>query len=198
MRQPPRRSPQARWLLTLAALGALIVGYYLGQSWQRQSLEGLSAIVYPDGKSVAVPDDLGLDTPNEESPWRLFVVVDTRDPACRSALTRFGLMMNRLAAWPTIQARVRLTVLAYDAPPDADALDFRRGASWIDVVGSESAVLDRLSADLGILPNGTDWCTPTELNGILVDPERRRWALIPYEAPKTMAHNVQAVIQFVE
>jgi hypothetical protein len=36
------------------------------------------------------------------------------------------------------------------------------------------------------------------LNGILVDPDQRRWALIPYEEPKTMAYNLQAVIQFVE
>lgn len=198
MHRPTRRSPRARWLLTLAALGALIVGYYLGQAWQRQHLDRLSAIVFTDGQSVAMPEGLGLDVPEGQAVWRLFLVADTREPACRTALPRFGLMMNRLAAWPKIQERVRLTVLAYDAPPDAEALAFRAGATWIDVVSAEKADLDPLSEDLGIRPDGTGWCVPTRLGSILVDPDRRRWARIPFEDPATMAHNVQAVIQFVE
>lgn len=198
MRRATRRSPRSRWLLTLAALGALIAGYYLGQHWQRQPLEQLSATVFTDGHKARFPEGLGLDTPEEQATWRLFLVADTREPACRSALPRFGLMMNRLAAWPKIQARVRLTVLAYDSPPEAEALDFRGGAPWIDVVGADKPDLDALAADLGILPDGFDWCTPTQLTSVLVDPNQRRWALIPYEEPKTMAHNVQAVIQFVE
>ena len=198
MRRPTRRSPRARWLLTLAALVALIAGYYLGQTWQRQPLDQLSAVVYTDGQRVTFPAELGLDPADEPSPWRLFLVVDTREPACRSALPQFGLMMNRLAAWPKIQERVRLTVLAFDAPPDVEARDFRGGATWIDVVSADRVALEELSADLGIRPDGTRWCAPTGLNGVLVDPAGRRWALIPYEEPKTMAHNVQAVIQFVE
>ena len=52
--------------------------------------------------------------------------------------------------------------------------------------------------ELGILPDRARWCTATQLNGVLVAPDRRRWALIPYEDPQTMAYNVQAIIQFVE
>ena len=107
-------------------------------------------------------------------------------------------MMNRLAAWPSIQERTRLTVLAYDGPSDDAALRFRRGAEWIDVVAAEPTVLDELAMALGILPNPMNWCEATQLNSILVAPDRRRWALIPYEDPQTMAYNVQAVIQFVD
>jgi hypothetical protein len=198
MRQRSRHSPRARLLLTLAALAALLVGYYLGQYWQRQPLESLSAVVYTDGKEVKFPPGL-LPVPDSDNhPWRLFIVADTTRDACRSALARFALMMNRLAAWPKIQEQMRLTVLAYDSPADDAALTFRGGVDWTDVVAADASTLDRLAADLGILPDPLRWCDATLLNGVLVAPDHRRWALIPYEDPQTMAYNVQAVIQFVD
>jgi hypothetical protein len=198
MRQRPRHSPRARALLTLAALGALLVGYYLGQYWQRQPLGDLSAVVYPDGKPIEFPDGLARPDDGDSEHWRLYLVADTTRDRCRTALPRFGLMMNRLAAWPTIQPRVRLTVIAYDAPSDDAALQFSGGAPWIDVISGASHQLDALSGNLGILPDPLQWCEGTQLNSVLVAPDGRRWALIPYEDPQTMAFNVQAVIQFVE
>jgi hypothetical protein len=194
----PRRSPQARLLLIVAALGTLIAGYYLGQYWQRSGLDGLSAVVYRDGQIVAYPQSLGLDSDRTDTPWRLFVAADTRVADCQKALRRFGLMMNRLAAWPGIQPRVRVSVLAYDQPNLTSAERTRGGAPWLEVITAPVPDLDRLSSSLGILPDPARWCSPAQLNSILVEPDRRRWALIPFEDPQTMAHNVQAVIQFVE
>ena len=78
-----RRRPVRRLIVTLAALASLIVGYYLGQAWQRQPLETLSAVVYPNGKPVDYPPQLDLG-PDDTAPpaWRLVAVVDTRVPAC--------------------------------------------------------------------------------------------------------------------
>ena len=47
-------------LLTVAALSSLIVGYYLGQHWQRRPLAEVSAIVYPAGRPIDYPADLGI------------------------------------------------------------------------------------------------------------------------------------------
>lgn len=198
MQHRPRRSPRARLLLTAAALASLLAGYYLGQYWQRRALDDLSAVVYRDGQRVDYPDALALGPASDDSPWRLFVVADTRQERCREALPQFGLMMNRLAAWPSIQPRVRVSVLAYDQPTLTRAEQLRGGAPWLEILGAATPELDRLTGTLGILPDPLRRCVPDQLNGILVDPDRRRWALIPFEDPRTMAHNVQAVIQFVE
>ena len=198
MRQRPRRSPRARLLLTAAALIALIAGYYLGQFWQRQGLDQLSAVVFRDGKRVAYPESLALDPGPDDRVWRLFLVVDTGRDDCLAAIRRFGLMINRLAAWPDIQPRVRVSMLAYDRPSLTRAEQLRGGAPWLEIVSAPASDLDRVSGPLGLLPDPARWCAPSQLNGILVDPDQRRWALIPYEDPKTMAYNVQAVIQFVE
>ena len=198
MRNRPRHSPRARLLLTLAALGALLVGYYLGQYWQRQPLSRLSAVVFEDGKPIELPSSLSLTTSAEAPVWRLFVAVNTQVDACRGAMRRLGLMMNRLAAWPKIQARVRVTALAFDNPTAEQVDAFAAGATWIDTVAIPKPELERLASDLGIQPDTSRWCAPTELNSILVAPNHTRWALIPYEYPETMAYNVQAVIQFVE
>ena len=198
MPQRPRRSPRARLLLTAAALAALIAGYYLGQFWQRQGLDDLSAVVYRDGQAVTYPDSLTLDPGPDGGVWRLFVVADTGQERCLAAMRHFGLTINRLAAWPDIQPRVRVSVLAYDQPSLTRAEQLRGGAPWLEIVSAPASDLDRLSGPLGLLPDPARWCAPSQLNGILVDPDQRRWALIPYEEPKTMAFNLQAVIQFVE
>jgi hypothetical protein len=198
MRNRPRHGPRARLTLTLAALGALLVGYYVGQYWQRQPLEALSAVVFEDGKPIEYPASLDLAATDATAAWRLFLTADTRVEACATALRRFALMMNRLAAWPKIQSRVRLTVLAHDEPSAEQTLAFDAGATWIDVVSAPRADLERLTGALGILPDRKRWCAPTQLNSMLVAPNGQRWALIPYEDPETMAYNVQAVIQFVE
>jgi hypothetical protein len=184
--------------LTVAALGTLLAGYYLGQFWQRRALDDLTAVVFSDGQPIDYPVSVVLAPGSDDAPWRLFVVADTQMEACRVALPQFGLMMNRLAAWPSIQPRVKVSVLAYDQPSLTRAEDLRAGASWLEIVSAAPLDLDQLSGTLGILPDPTRWCVPEQLNGILIDPQHRRWALIPFEDPKTMAHNLQAVIQFVE
>lgn len=199
MRRRTRRGPGARLVLTLAALASLIVGYYLGQSWQRRPLDGLSAVVYPDGRKLDYPAGLGIaDGDAEAGLWRLFLVADTRRPACRELLRHHGFVINRLAPWPDVQARLRVTLLAYDRPDAAAITALRGGAEWLEVVSADSAALDRLAGQLGIQPAGPDWCSPTQANGILVSPQRRSWALIPHEDTAIMARNLQTIITFVE
>lgn len=192
-----RRRVLSRLLLTVLALLTLIAGYYLGQYWQRRPLQDLSAVVYPSGRAIRYPDGLPrLTDPASNGAWRLFLTADTRAPACAAVLRDMRFLYNRLAAWPDLQARLRVTVLAYDAP--AQPPDPSAGAEWIDMLGAAPPTLDRLAGQLGILPTGNDWCSDHQASAILVSPHNEAWALIPYEQPAIMADNVRTIIQFVE
>jgi hypothetical protein len=181
-----------------AALTSLIIGYYLGQYWQRQPLADLSAVVYPQGLPLDLPAAVSLpETGSPEGSWRVMVAVDSGAPRCRDLLRHFALVRNRLAGWPEIQQRLRLTLLDY-APPSVEQSPIPLDGDWIERLAPGPAVLDELTGSLGILPGRKDWCTPTQANGILVAPDLRRWALLPYEQPAIMAQNIATVVQFVE
>ena len=195
----PGHRPQTRLLLTLVALTTLIVGYYLGQYWQRQPLQDLSAVVYPDGNKLHYPAELGIPAANDETCcWRLFISVDTRQSECENLLRHYTLVINRLAAHPQIQQNLRLTTLAFDTPSQASVEVFRAQRDWVEVVSTEPKMLDALAQDLGIAPLTDNWCEPIEANAILVAPNQRRWALIPHEQAAIMAYNIRTVIEFVE
>ncbi len=194
-----RRGPGRRLVLTLAALASLIVGYYLGQLWQRQPLDDLSAIVYPNGKALTYPADVGLpDQGADDDLWRLFVVADTGAAACGDLLRHYALVINRLAHRPKLQPRLRLTLLAYDQPDAAHSATFAGTADWIEVISAPPATLDTLSGQLGIAPITDGWCTAAQGNAILVAPDAVAWALIPYEQTAIMARDIATIIEFVE
>jgi hypothetical protein len=183
-------------LLTLGALTSLLVGYYFGQYWQRQPLETLSAVVYPTGR--AVDFELHPALSEAEPAWRLFVNVDTSSSDCQRLMRDYTFVRNRLASAPSIQQQLRLALLAYDQPDDEQAAGLIGSADWIDVFSAAPGALDRLAAELGNLPTSTHWCDRHQGNAILVSPQREAWALIPYELPEAMAHNVRTIIEFVE
>ena len=194
-----RRSPGKRLVLTLAALASVIVGYYLGQYWQRRPLAGLSAVVYPAGRRVEYPAGLGtLAGPDQSAPWRLFLVVDTGVAACGRLLRHYGTVFNRLAAWPQIQSNLRLTVLAYDQPDTAAVSAYTRGVSWAEIISAQPQQLDTLARQLGIQPDPAGWCSATTSNAVLVAPDQKRWALIPFEQAAMMARNISTIVAFVE
>jgi hypothetical protein len=191
-----RRPPRARLLLTLAALASLIAGYYAGQYWQRRPLAGLSAEVYPSGRPLEYPAGSALD-PRADL-WRLFLVADTRVGACRDLVRHYALVLNRLAAWPEVQSRLRLTLLAYDRPDREAVIAFTGGVEWAEVITEPLSRLDAMSGQLGILPGADGWCAGDRAAAILVSPEREAWALIPYEQATIMAENIRTVVAFVE
>jgi hypothetical protein len=184
-----------RLALTLLALATLISGYYLGQLWQRQALQDLTAVVYPSGRPLALPDDL---LPAGDDAWRLFVTGDTTATACRQLLRDYGFARNRLAAAPDIQARLRLVMLAFDQPEEAARERLADEAGWIDVIAPSPDVLEDLAGELGIRPIGSAWCTGAAASAVLVSPRQEAWGLIPHEAPAAMARNIRGIIEFVE
>lgn len=192
---PRLRRPAARLALTLLALATLVVGYYLGQFWQRRALHDLTAVVYPSGRPLALAEDL---VPAADDAWRLFVAGDTRAEACGQLLRDYAFARNRLAAAPTIQARLRVVLLAFDGP-SADARErLADGAAWIDVIAPAPDMLEALAGELGILPTGSAWCTGPAASAVLVSPRLEAWALIPHEPPAAMARNIRGIIEFVE
>ena len=199
MARPTRRSPGTRLILIIAALASVIVGYYLGQYWQRRPLADVSAVVYPTGQAVEYPPGLGLnadaDTPG---PWRLFLPADTRVAGCKQLLRHYATVFNRLAVWPEIQANLRLSVLAYDRPDAAAVTAFTGGVDWVEVFSAGPQRLDPLTRELGIRPDHSNWCSDNAANAVLVAPDHRRWALIPREQAAIMARNISTIIAFVE
>lgn len=193
-----RRRPRTRLLLTLAALASLIAGYYLGQAWQRRPLDQLSAIVYPTPRSIDYGTLVPATAADADEPWRLFLVADTSAPACAALLRHYALVYNRLAEHAQLQQRLRLTLLAYDQPDDAQIANFIGTAPWVDVISAAQPALQELSAQLGIQPLTDDWCSPIQSNGMLLSPAREAWALLPHEAPVIMAGNIATIVEFVE
>ena len=199
MARPTRRAPGIRLILTLAALASVIAGYYLGQYWQRRPLADLPAVVYPAGQLVDYPAELFTDAGDgAPGPWRLFIVADTREAECERLLRHYGLVFNRLAARPKIQANLRLSVLAYDQPDNDAARAFTGGVNWAEVLSAPPQELDALSQQLGILPDHASWCSAAAANAVLIAPDHRRWALIPHEQAAIMANNISTIIAFVE
>ncbi len=192
----PAHRPTIRLLLTLAALAALIVGYYLGQYWQRRPLHELSAMVYPEGERIDYPEQLNLAADDgADCCWRLFTTIDSRDAACHDLLRHYTWVINRLAAYPRIQHRLRLSALAVDNPPDQTIETLRAQRDWIEVIGATPPVLENFARDLGLAPHTRPACTP---DAALVAPDRRRWALIPHGQAAIMAHDIRTLIEFVE
>jgi hypothetical protein len=192
---PALRRPTARLALTLVALATLIAGYYLGQYWQRQPLQDLSAVVYDSGRPLALPEDR---FPPGEDAWRLFVTGDTTAAACADLLRDFGFARNRLAAVPDIQARLRLVMIAFDDAVDGRGDRLAGGSDWIDVIRPTAGERDRLAGELGILPTGSVACTGTDATAVLVSPRHEAWARVTHEQPAAMARNIRSVIEFVE
>ena len=194
MRRRQRHSAGTRLVLITAALAAIVVGYYAGQTWQRRTLDGLSATVLPAGRAVDYPPEA---TPTvDETRWTLFVAVDTRLPACDDLLRHYALVVNRLAPWPKLQARVRLAALADENNHGIDT--FAAGVAWADVVSLDDASRTALAQQLGLVATERADCSPAAAYSILVAPDGAAWALIPYEQAAIMAHNISTIIRFVE
>jgi hypothetical protein len=113
-------------------------------------------------------------------------------------MRHYATVFNRLAAWPTIQDNLRLTVLAYDRPDAAAVTAFTGGVEWAEILSTDPQQLEPLGRQLGILPDPDAWCGETGANAILVAPDRKRWALIPNEQAAMMARNISTIIAFVE
>jgi hypothetical protein len=194
----PRRSGRARLLLISAALASLLGGYYLGQYWQRQPLADLSAVVYREGRQVDFPPAAGIVAdPSTDGPWRVVLVADLQDESCQALLQQWAMVRNRLAGWPGIQRRLRLTVLDYTTIA-TDPAQLPIAADWVELIRLEPVSLDALAGTMGILPGPQDRCRAMQANAILVAPDLRRWALLPSGQATIMAHDIAIIVQFVE
>ena len=195
-----RGRPRAkRLVVTLAALLSLIVGYYLGQQWQRQPLVDLSATVFANGIAIDYPD--GLQRPDsfiDADAWRLFMAFDSRIPACKERLQQALLAMNRLASRPDLQGRTRLTLLLYNDAGSATRDGLRGSDERIEILAGNAAELDEITGRIGTLPLPSRWCAADAGGLALVSPDHEAWALLPWERPASMAHNIATIVEFLE
>ena len=147
---------------------------------------------------VRLQVDQVLGIADDRGNWRLFISVDTREDACRDLLQRYALTVNRLAGRPQIQARIRVTAMAFDTPDEAARERFAQAAPWLDVLTGPAVDLDRLARELRHPPPATGWCREAAGDAVLVAPDHTAWALIPTGRPAIMAHDIATIIDFVE
>lgn len=194
-----RRTGGKRLVITLAALLSLIIGYYLGQQWQRQPLTDLSATVYANGVAIDYPK--GLERPagfHDVDAWRLFMAFDARMPACSERLQQALLAVNRLAPQTTLQARTRLTLLLYNDSEGGVREGLRGERDRIEIITGSNTDLDTITGRVGTLPLRSRWCAADAGGLALISPQHEAWALIPWETPAAMAHNIATIVEFLE
>lgn len=185
----------ARFLLISGALGIVILGYYLGNLYKFGELDKLSAVVHKEPTQVTIdPALVSLDN-QQQAGWRLYLVVDTTANACTQVLDHYTSVYNRLAGTPKIQAALRLVTLPYNTDNKEHVGKWLAHRSFVTAFLGTEESLEKLTADLGILPLGNRWCKDTQATAALVDKEGYTRALIPFEEPATMAMNLRTIIQ---
>lgn len=196
--QRRRRRPAQRFIVISVAIATLVVGYYLGQYWQRRPLSDISATLYDGKQHLQIPERLAAPSDSDGHGWRLYIVADTGAEACRQLLRSYALMFNHLAVHPKIQSDLKVVVLAYDHP-DADAeTAFTGGVTWAELLIGDPDAMDQVTTQLGLSTLGLARCSLGNDDAVLVGPDNAIWALIPHEEPDIMARNLNTIIDFVE
>ncbi len=196
--QHRRRRPVRRFILISIAIATLIVGYYLGQYWQRQPLSELSAEVYDGKRRLQLPERLASPGDEQSPRWRLFISADTTADACRQLLRDYALMFNHLAVRPDLQSNLKVVVLAYDRPDLAQQTTFTGGVTWAELLIGDPDAMDNVATQLGLSTSGIAWCSLGNDAAVLVGPDDTQWALLPHGEPDIMAHTLIGIIDFVE
>ncbi len=172
-------------------MAIMLLGYYWGNRYAFSDLEKLSAVVHQQPLDIA--PDVRL-TSTKEDTWRLILPGDSTNPACNRLLAHYTSVFSRLAARPAIQQHLRLIMLDRQNSPLSTQHPWQQH-NWSQV---EQLTADRhhaLTKALGIQPIGNRWCEKIQATAALLDPQWRLTALIPYEQPAKMAHNIQVIIE---
>lgn len=195
-RKRPPRSTSQRLALITAALGTLVLGYYLGNRFQYDELRQSSAIVL----EKPVPVDIKLLPPGlrtiAEDPGQ-WVILLPGEPgrACDDLLDHYVRVINRLAAWPAVQSRIRLSLLNFSGRAPGTAWQ-RYG--WARSYPLSKAEVLELTSQLGIAPVGNRWCLDVQATTALLGPGAEVRALLPLDKPAEMAESLRLLLHAMD
>lgn len=194
-RQRPPRSPAQRFALAVAAVLAIVLGYYLGNQLGGptvpRSPEHLVAAGEPrEVSDLGLTDHFGLPFGSEQltGRWSLFAFAHPADSEqVRASVTRLVMIHNRLVDWPDLQKQFRGVLVSLD--PVADPRRLR------ELIGLDSPDFAGVSSDADAVaalapPDTADPATSLALVG----PDRRLRGWFTGElAPATIAADFKAL-----
>ena len=187
------RSPLQRFALIAAALGTLLLGYWLGNRYQFGELEQTAAIMLAQPiqlDSTGLPPALAEQLQSADS-W-LILLPGEPGAACDRLLDHYIQVFSRLAARPQVQAKIRLALL--DVSAQAPTLAWQ-GIGWADSYPLDQAQMLRTTGELGIAPLGTRWCEDVQATAALVGPQATAYALLPLDKPADIAESLRLIIE---
>jgi len=192
-RKRPPRTPLQRLALITAALGTVVLGYWLGNRYQFGELQNSSAILMEQPVEIdtaPLPNDLQTQIKAEEQ-W-VILLAGENGKACDQLLNHYIEVVNRLAAWPKIQARIRLALLDGSGRVGSPAW---QQLEWADSHNMQQADILALTSALGIAPIGNRWCKDVQATTALLGPGNVSHALLPLDKPAEIAESLRLIIQ---
>lgn len=190
-----RRSRFNHFFLIIAALGVLLLGYYLGNRYQYAELRNLPIELYPEPivvDAAYLPDELSQKA--EQGHW-LILLSGIPHAACDALLRHYLEVYNRLAVYPEVQKKLYLALLS-DREVQASLL--WQHMAWAQVYPMEAANHQQLFAALQLPPIGNRWCQDVQATTALLSPDRQHYASLPLDEPQQMVKNLQALISALD
>ncbi len=192
-RNRPPRSALHRFAIISVALCTVLLGYYLGNLYQFGELKNSAAIMYEQPLEL---DTAGLAQPlrgqlEAEDEW-LILLAGEPGRSCDQLLAHYIDVVNRLAAWPNIQERVRLILVNTGNAPANPAW---KSVKWAHVQPMSEDQMLQLTSQLGIAPLGTRWCEDVQATAALIGPGNQTRALLPLDKPADIAESLRLIIE---
>jgi len=187
------RSALHRFAIVSVALCTVLLGYYLGNRYQFGELQNTAAIMFEQPIEV---DINGLPQPlrgqiEAEDEW-LILLAGEPGGSCDVLLVHYIDVVNRLAAWPVIQKRLRLILVGTGEAATGPAW---KSVEWAHIQVMPEQQMLELTGQLGIAPLGTRWCEDVQATAALIGPGEQARALLPLDKPADIADSLRLIIE---
>lgn len=192
-RNRPARSPLHRFAIISVALCTVLVGYYLGNRYQFGQLQNSAAILYEQPiaiETTELPEPLREHIEAEDQ-W-VILLAGEPGSSCDTLLNHYIEVVNRLAAWPQIQARISLTLIFTSGTAPKFTWN---NVEWAHMQHMTEAQMLQLTGELGIAPLGNRWCEDVQATAALIGPGNQTRALIPLDKPAKIAESLRLIIE---
>lgn len=166
----------------------MLVGYFLGQWYQQHRLTGQGVEVLD--KPILIQTGMSLPLAGY---WSLLVPGEA-DAACDQLLRDMMQTVNRLAAWPGLQRRLRVRLLATRKPSQDSLWHF---VPWASVIYLQAPTRIRVLAALQLqTPQASRCRSGAQL--ALTGPDSHLYAHLALDKPARMAESLRQLIEMLE
>lgn len=185
-----RRKRLKHFFLIIAALGILLLGYFLGNRYQYAELRDLPVELLPEPVAInasLIPEDLQVQAASGR--W-LIILPGVTGKACDALLEHYLEVYNRLANDAQIQAKMHLALLDVSDKPVSMLWQH---IEWANVYKMTLSDRQQLLTAMHFNQPGNRWCQDVQAQTALIGPDMRQYALLPLDKPQQMAQNLRAL-----